>query len=79
MLLNINNPKANFAKAERVYAMYTWISKHTGEPQADLILISVSDSTGIEDTINHTKSMPTIILHGRRAKLHEIFIDNQTK
>jgi hypothetical protein len=77
LLLEINNPKANVSTAKNVYAMYTWISPFTCEPQADLIRILSDSAPSIPELIKQVQSKPDIKLHGQPATLYKIYIDNQ--
>jgi len=77
MLLSISNPKVQIDKAKNVYAMYTWLSKYTGEPQADLIRVELQPSVDIQTTIEYVQGKPVIQLRGVNAKLHQVYVDNQ--
>lgn len=77
MLLDIDNPKVDISKATNVYAMYTWISKHNGEPQADLLRMFTNPSESIAETIKEVQSKPQILLRGVTAKLYKIYVDRQ--
>ena len=77
MLRPYQSPLANMNTAIHVYAMYSWISRHTGEPCHELTRIVPKAGECIAKTVERTKSFPVVKLQKDTvtAKLCEIYLE----
>lgn len=77
MLRPYQSPLANMATATHVYAMYSWISRHTGEPCHELTRIIPKEGECIAKTVERTKALPVVKLQNGAvtAQLYEVYLE----
>lgn len=77
MILSVKNPNVDITKASNVYVVYLWTNPKTRQPEADLSRLLPNPGQTIEQLIKEIQAIPGVTFRGLRARLQDIYVDNQ--